>query len=141
MRNCRLVAVVFAGMLWCSQSQADDGAQIVIRASEHQIAGYTRDGTRIARGYISSDKEHAGFKLWPSGTKTGTGNYILFGQQKGHMIYVEIKNKNAIYDNDGLLIFSKNTVESFEIITKGNQYITADSYQINITGGYFKMNL
>lgn len=135
-----LAGVLMSGLLPTARAQATDSVRLVVIGGEGLRSGELKDGTRIARGFVSSQEKHSGFHVW-SDTQT-VGNkpeqYILTGMQNGgSRIRVRLVSDGwspDTVDGKGIKKTTDENGSAFDIVVDGNQKVVSDRYRIELKG-------
>ncbi|MBI0676607.1 hypothetical protein HCH73_06060 [Citrobacter koseri] len=133
-----LVGAMVSGLLPAVKAQAADGIRLTVVDGGGLRSGEVKDGTRIARGVVSSREKHSGFHVWSDAQASGNKpeRYVLTGlQDGGNHLRVRLESNSWSPDTvDGKGI-KKGTDEdgaSFDIVVDGDQRAASDRYRFDL---------
>ncbi|WP_158234021.1 MULTISPECIES: AfaD family invasin [unclassified Erwinia] len=111
-----------------------------------KLAGQFRDGDIITQVRIASQDAHSGFQFWSEAMKSGSApnRYVVTGVQNGrNTLRVRIEKEGGQPDSTsgkGLIMRTGDEVASFNVVSDGEQTVTADSYLFDVRAASITLN-
>ncbi|MEB7742506.1 invasin [Escherichia coli] len=133
-----LAAFIILGTL---QARADEKPELTLQTAPH-LSTQVRDGQLIARGQISSQAPHLGYRVRLDALKSGDApdQYLITGKQNSqNRLRVRIGQDGWVPDaeeGNGITRQTGEVQAGFDIVAQGNQTVPADEYQIKVWGAY-----
>lgn len=134
-----LVTALLAFTLLRSGGGQAAAPQIVLQVGSSLPAGYVADGTVLARGIITGEDPHAGFRIWSGAAQNGAPHrYILSGKGgAGHRLNVRLSGTDWQPDalgSRGAVQLTDRLSAGFRVEVDGNQTVPADIWPLQVQG-------
>lgn len=110
-----------------------------LQMQSDKISGLIDGGYRIGEGKVFFHGEHSGFRVYVNSQQTGNkpNEYLLMGNaKKENRIRIKLEKEGWTPDTNngnGIIILTKDSNASFDILIDGTQNVQADRYDVNIS--------